>query len=484
MPPHRPSFVRLLLLVAGVLIIAGCAAAPSLAADAVRPNVLLICVDDLRPELASFGQSYVHSPHIDALAKRGRPFFRHYVQAPTCGASRYTLLTGRYGPNGNTALFKRSQTGEAQVPSLPGWFRGHGYTTVSVGKVSHHPGGLGGPDWNDTDQVEMPGAWDRSLMPAGEWQHPRGAMHGLANGHIRGKKKSPVYEAAPGDDNTYPDGLITEAALAELRGLAHTPERPFFLTVGLIRPHLPFGAPARYLEHYRGVQLPPVLHPQRPEGKTTWSRSGEFRRYDLFGKDPNTDPDFAQEVRRHYAACVSYADAQVGRIMAALAASPAADNTVVVVWGDHGWHLGEQSVWGKHTLFESSLRSPLIVCAPAVKQPGTPTPAVVETVDVFPTLCDLAGLPAPDLLSGTSLRPQLADPAAPGGVAAAYHGNAQTLRNDAYRLVAHGDGHHELYDMRTAAGESENLAEAHPDLVQELTADLKARLAGRFHLKK
>ena len=152
------------------------------------PNVLLICIDDLRPELACFGASYIKSPNIDQLAAAGRVFLRHYVQAPTCGASRYTLLTGLYGGGSNGAMFQRAaklgKKPKTVHPSMPAWFRSNGYTTVSVGKVSHHPGGRGGKDWDDENKPEMPNSWDRHLLPAGPWQHPRGWMHGLAKGEL------------------------------------------------------------------------------------------------------------------------------------------------------------------------------------------------------------------------------------------------------------------------------------------------------------
>jgi iduronate 2-sulfatase len=144
---------------------------------AQQPNVLLICIDDLRPELKCFGADYIHSPNIDKIAAQGRAFNQHYSNAPTCGASRYTLLTGRYGSAGNNALFQRAKdlkkSPNSITPSMPEWFRQHGYTTVSVGKVSHHPGGRGGANWDDATQIEMPGAWDRHLMPSGAWQHTR-----------------------------------------------------------------------------------------------------------------------------------------------------------------------------------------------------------------------------------------------------------------------------------------------------------------------
>ncbi len=445
-----------------------------------HPNILLICVDDLRPELNCFGVDYIHSPNIDALAARGRAFSRHYVQAPTCGASRYTLLTGRYGGASNGALFQRAgqiaKDPESVPPSMPAYFRTHGYTTVSVGKVSHHPGGRGGGNWDDDGSPEMPLSWDRHLLPAGDWQHPRGWMHGLANGEIRRNAKDmDVFQALEGEDAIYPDGPNTDEALRQLGLLAADREKPFFLAFGILRPHLPFGAPSKYLEHYKGALLPPTPHPGKPAGKTTWHGSGEFMKYNRWGRNPNTDPEFALAVRRHYAACVSYADAQVGRMLAELDGLGLREKTVVVLWGDHGWHLGEHAIWGKHALFEESLRSPLIISAPGMGQPGEASDAVVETLDLFPTLAALAKLPAPDFVQGTSLAPLLADPAAAGHDAFSYNGGAKTVRTATHRLIAHRDGHLELYDHRSAAGETENLAEAQPDLAEALAEKIAAR---------
>lgn len=456
------------------------AVAPA-ASAAGKPNVLLICVDDLRPELRCYGASHIHSPNIDRLAAAGRVFRRNYVQAPTCGASRLTLLTGRYGPPGNDALFRRAamlRDDPASVPpSMPAWFRQHGYTTVSVGKVSHHPGGLGGPDWNNPAQPEMPFSWDRALLPAGPWQHPRGWMHGLANGEIRGDPgKMDVFQALEGPDSIYPDGVAIPEALRQLEQLA-AEEKPFFLAVGILRPHLPFGCPAQYYRLYENVEFPPIPHPKKPAGKTTWHGSEEFMKYNRWNRNPNDDPDFALEVRKHYAACVSYADAQVGRILKTLEKTGAADRTIVVLWGDHGWHLGEHAIWGKHSLFEESLRSPLIMAYPGLPQPGAATDAVVETLDVFPTLCELAGVPVPDFVHGASLRPLLDDPAAPGHAAVSYTPGAKTIRTDRHRLILHNDGNVELYDHATPEGETKNVAAAMPEAVRELTELLQARLS-------
>jgi iduronate 2-sulfatase len=450
-----------------------------------RPNVLLICIDDLRPELKCFGVDYIHSPNIDALASRGVAFHRHYVQAPTCGASRYTLLTGRYGSAGNGALFSRASAvvkgSDSVPPSMPAWFRKHGYTTVSVGKVSHHPGGRAGPDWDDDSKPEMPDSWDRQLLPAGPWQHPRGWMHGLANGEIRkNAKKMALFQALDGPDSIYPDGRNTDEATRQLELLAKDNEKsgkPFFLAYGILRPHLPFGAPAKYLEPYRDLELPTTPHPKKPVGKTTWHGSGEFMKYNRWGKNPNTDAEFAMEVRRHYAACVSYADAQVGRIMARLDALGQRDNTIVILWGDHGWHLGEHAIWGKHALFEESLRSPLIVSYPGMPNAGMATRATVETLDILPTLVELSKLPAAEFAQGSSLLPLISSPEkAKGHPAISYSGSARTIRTDTHRLIAHKNGHLELYDHRTADGETKNLAEAEPGLAQELLKKLESRL--------
>ena len=446
-----------------------------------KPNVLLICVDDLRPELNCFGKDYIKSPNIDRLAAAGRPFFRHYVQAPTCGASRYTLLTGRYGSASNGAIFARAkqlqEKPDTVPPSMPAWFRKHGYTTVSVGKVSHHPGGFGGPDWNDRKTLEMPDSWDRHIPPAGKWQHPRGAMHGLAHGEIRKNAKDmDVHQSTKGPDSIYPDGLITDQALKQMDRLGKDADKPFFLAVGIIRPHLPFGAPAKYMEHYKNAKLPKIAHPEKPEGKTTWHKSGEFMKYNRWGRDPNTDAEFAIEVRKHYAACVTYADALIGRLLKKLKAIGADQNTITIVWGDHGWHLGEHSIWGKHALFEESLHSPLIISYPGQPNPGQPSNSMVETLDVFPTLCDLTGLPRPDFVHGVSLLPILKRPNAPGHPAIAYRSGIKTIRTKTHRLITHRKGELELYDHTSKAGETKNIAAVNPKLVEQLKGMLEAKL--------
>lgn len=447
-----------------------------------KPNILFICIDDLRPELHAYGANYIKSPNIDALADKGILFKNHFVNAPSCGPSRYTLLTGRYGPPNNNALFLRAKAirkDKGRInPSMPEWFKWHGYTTVSVGKVSHHPGGRGGENWNDSTLNEMPNAWDKHLMPVAEWESPKGAMHGLSHGEIRKNSHDMnVFQSSVGDDTIYPDGAITEEALNQLRSLADQKEKPFFLAVGIIKPHLPFGAPKSYFDLYTGVDLPPIPHPNKPQGETTWHGSHEFMQYNHWGKNPNEDSDFADEVRRHYAACVSYADAQVGKILSELKKTGADKNTIVVLWGDHGWHLGEHGIWGKHSLFEESLHAPLIIFSPYEKYKSKSVENIVETLDIFPTLCDLTAVETPNFAQGKSMKGMMDHEVKSNHLAVAYTPKAKSLRTEYYKLIVHNDGFNELYDLKTKQKETQNVADKHPDIVKKLTLMLNDKLS-------
>ena len=385
-----------------------------------------------------------------------------------------------YGPPGNGALFQRAEriksNSDNVPPSLPEVFRLNGYRTVSVGKVSHHPGGRGGPDWNDKLQLEMPRSWDRHLLPAGDWQHPRGWMHGLANGEIRMRAgEMDVLQATDGNDEIYPDGISVNEALHQLDLLA-TDDRPFFLAVGILRPHLPFGAPKRYHDLYIEAEFSPVNHTTKPAHRSTWHGSGEFMKYNRWGRNPNTDTEFALEVRKAYAACVSYADAQVGKLVAKLKDTGADSNTIIILWGDHGWHLGEHAIWGKHALFEESLRSPLIIHTPKMSRAGRSTEAIVETIDIYPTLSELAGIKIPDSIQGTSLTPHLARPSQPSRDAISYSSRAKTIRTDRFRMILHNDGYVELYDHNSEDAETKNIAADDADVIERL----KQRIAEKM----
>jgi iduronate 2-sulfatase len=447
-----------------------------------RPNVLFLAVDDLRPELASFGASHIQSPAMDAIAASGRAFHRHYVQAPTCGASRYALLAGRYARNparrSNDAIFNYAANHAKEPPSLPELFRKNGYRTVSLGKISHHPGGLGGKQWDDPQQPELPDAWDVHEMPCPPWKNPVSAMHGYANGKARGPGTSGI-EHVDGDDKTYTDGWIAAAAIRQLDDLAKR-DQPFFLAVGLMKPHLPFACPKSYRDRYDDVKLPAIPHPGKPEGLSTWHGSGEFFRYNHGGRNPRNDAAYADEVRKSYAACVTYTDTQIAKIMARLDELKLTKNTIVVLWGDHGYHLGEHGVWGKHTLFEESLRAPLVIRTPGMTAAGAASRAVVETVDIYPTLGALCKLQLPKKLDGRSLVTLLDDPKAGGHSAIAYAPGKETLRSDSHRLIRHGGkgakSGYELYDHRADPGETKNIAGQQPELVRELAAEIDRRL--------
>ena len=438
-------------------------------------NILFLAIDDLRPELGCYGQNYISSPNIDALANAGSLFERHYCNSPSCGSSRYTLLTGKYGSKDDTngALFQRGSAirrGESVAVSLPQHFKDLGYRTVSTGKISHYPGGFAGTNWNNRNLEEMPLSWDDSRQNVGEWGDPEGAFFGLSGGQTRPSDPStyPVQESVLGDDNTYPDGYNKQDAIAQLTSLEATDE-PFFLGVGFFKPHLPFGAPKNYLDLYPAENIPSIERYARPPGITTWHPSAEFFKYNQVGLQPNEVEADGIEVKRHYAACVSYIDEQVGQVMASLDSLGLAEKTIVVLWGDHGYHLGEHKVWGKHTLFEESLHCPLIIKHPTGAYADRRISQIVETVDVFPTVCEMAGLPEPSNLDGSSLVDLMVNPEIMfDGEAIAYRTSRVSIRTNEWRMVVHPTGRRELYDWSTGNQERNNVAVDHPEVVVEL----------------
>lgn len=458
-----------------------CAAAPG-AAWAAHPNVLFVLIDDLRNDLGALGAGHAQTPHLDRLAATSRIFSHHYVQVPTCGASRAALLRGRLPTSAafvaNSAILETHRDWAQR--SLPGWLRRHGYRTHALGKVTHHPGGLAGPEWNAPPE-ELPGVWDRTWIPESPWRTAEAMMHGYADGRPRVRGKSPAWEAVDGPDETYPDAWVARDAVAHLRTLAAS-EEPWFFAVGFFKPHLPFAQPRAWLErHEADATAAPEVAPG-VRSSPGWSDSGELRAaYDLGGRDPNADAVFAAELRRAYAASTSYVDAQVGRVLDEFAALGLERNTIVVVWSDHGFLLGEHAMWGKHTLFEGALRAPLLIRHPGLSRAGETSAAIVESVDVFPTLLDLLGLPAPEGLDGTSLRPQLEDPAvASGRPAHGYWRNGRTIRTERWRLIVYpatapeGAPVEELFDLVADPGSLRDVAGDHPGVV----ADLR-RLLGR-----
>jgi iduronate 2-sulfatase len=461
-----------------ILLGALCLVTGASARSAERPNVLFIAIDDLRCDLGALGVPYAKTPHLDDFAKSARVFTHHYVQVPTCGASRCALWRGRYptvpAHLGNDAI--RATQKEWGSRSLPALFRAAGYRTLALGKLTHYPGGLTGKDWA-TGPEELPSAWDRAWIPDGPWKTPVAIMHGYAGGVPRQPGKSPPYEAHDGPDDSYPDHWVASEAIKTLGELAGRQE-PWFFGVGFFKPHLPFAAPKRWHDlHATGI---PVLKPEvaaKPSWPSGWHGSGEFRgNYGHAGRDPEKDPEYAQTLRRAYAASVSYMDAQVGRVLEELHRLGLEKNTIVVVWGDHGFLLGEHAIWGKHCLFEHALRAPLMIRTPDLPQPGKACDAIVETVDLYPTLAGLCQLSAPNDLDGRSLQDALQDPATPTAKPARGYwsgGGQRTLRTDRWRIIARpakagAEPVVELFDYATDPDAAD-----HPDVVSEFLSKLK-----------
>jgi iduronate 2-sulfatase len=372
-----------------------------------QPNVLFIAVDDLRPELGCYGQSHIQSPHIDKLAESGLTFNRAYCNIPVCGASRASILSG-IRPN-RTRFLDYSCRQDEDVPgvvSLPMHFKNNGYKTVSLGKIYHHQND-GQGSWSETPwspQGEWQG-WQAYVLPESHKQiEPRPNGSGI-NG--------PSFEWPDAPDHIYPDGMIADEAVRRLQQFRNTGD-PFFLAVGFLKPHLPFNAPKKYWDLYdfNEIELPDNM--KKPDGAPDESMHnfGELRNYTDVPNQGPLDEEFMRKLIHGYYACVSYTDAQIGKVLSELERLGLAENTIVVLWGDHGWHLGEHDLWCKHCNFEKVLHIPLILRAPEKKQ-NLKTNALVEYVDIYPSLCELAGLEKPFHLQGKSFVPLAENPNQP-----------------------------------------------------------------------
>lgn len=446
---------------------------------AERPNVLFIAIDDLRNDLGALGIAHAKTPHLDAFAQTARVFTHHFVQVPTCGASRCVLLRGRYPTEpahiSNNAI--RDTQADWAADSLPVRFRKNGYRTLALGKITHYPGGLTRKGWNDGPE-ELPGAWDRCWVPESPWKTPQAMMHAYANGASRQPGKSPAWEAHDGPDESYPDAWVAADAVKTLQQLGKQ-DQPWFFAVGFFKPHFPLTAPKRWHDlHAAGIADLSPAAAAKPVWPSGWHASGEFR--NNYAHPQVHDADYARLIRQSYAASVSYMDAQVGRVLRALSEAGLEKNTIVVVWSDHGFLLGEHAIWGKHCLYEHALRSPLMIRYPRLPRPGEASDAIVETVDLFPTLMDLCGLPGPSDLNGHGLRPQLGDPAAPSAKPAHsfWTGGRRTVRTQRWRLIVHptsqaAEPHVELFDYQSDPDETRNHAAEHPDVLRELLARLE-----------
>lgn len=442
--------------------------------DAKRPNVLFLAVDDLRPEIDSFGVSQMVTPHFDRLAERGVRFDRAYCNIAVCGASRASLMKGlRPTPTRFTKYYTRADEDAPQVPSLPMVFKQHGYHTLSNGKVYHHvtddPQAWSEPSW----QPKTSSIW---------WALPENRAL------VTGKNRGPAYEAADAPDEIYPDHQICDKTLADLRRLAGQ-DQPFFLACGFYRPHLPFNVPQKYWDLYPPdqIQLPDNMffpHDLPAAFEYNW---GELRSYHGIPKQGPVSEETARELIRGYYACVSFIDAQLGRLLDALEELGVADNTVIVLWGDHGFQLGEHGFWCKHTNFEVASRAPLLIAAPGIEG-GRASRRLVEFIDIYPTLCDLAGLPQPDHLHGQSMLPLLLDADAEHKEAVyTRHGGGDAVRTDRWRYqeMRSRGGRGDLlgvglFDLEKDPDENENVAEdpAQAEVRKKLKAMLDAAQAG------
>ncbi len=358
------------------------------AVAAAKPNVLFIMVDDLGLWLGTYGRAYVHSPHIDALARGGVQFNRAYAQVPVCGASRSSMFTGIKPTHTRFTSARSSVDGDAKGSvTLPQFLREHGYHTISIGKVFDASSDTAERSWSEPPVV--PGS---DMYEWGE----RGfaVLHTLdpeSRNYVSRRGRGPVYELPDVEDDEYFDGQVAKLAIEKLRELKER-DQPFFLAAGFFNPHLPFYAPKRYWDLYERDEIPLAEVRTRPRNAPRQlSGSSEFRSYHLRGMDVNSD-EFHRVMRHGYFACVSYVDKLIGDMLAELERLDLHENTIVVLWSDHGFNLGEHGFWGKHNLMGGSTQIPMLIRAPGVTQPGSTSDALVESLDLFPTLAALTGI--------------------------------------------------------------------------------------------
>jgi arylsulfatase A-like enzyme len=360
---------------------------------------------------------------------------------------------------------------------------------MGIGKISHYSDGyLYGYNEPQGTRPELADTWDEWMLGTGQWDSGWKAFFGYADGTDRNSLKGQVkpYECADVPDNAYPDGVMADRVIERLR---QKTTQPFLMAVGFFRPHLPFNSPKKYWDLYNEDSLPLTPVPGLPEGagRASLHPSNEFNSYRLGDESASLDwplsDAYARTIRHAYFASISYVDAQIGRVLDELERQGLDKNTIVIVWGDHGWHLGDMRVWGKHTIFDWALRSALIMRVPG-QTPGLDCREVVSTVDLYPTLAELAGLEMPHAGDGRSLMPLIrnADTGSWNGQALSFFNRGVSLRTDRYRLTRYSREQEpliELYDHRTDPYESRNVARQHPHIVDSLAA-LGAMSRGRL----
>jgi len=444
--------ILLFILLAGATV-TSFAATENSTATSRRPNILFIAIDDLRPELGCYSDTQVKSPNIDKLASQAVLFTRAYCQVPVCGASRATLMTSILPtPQRFTAAKTHVDDDAPGTVTLPQVFKEAGYTTLSNGKIFHFA--------DDTQER----SWSEKAWHAGQ-------SHSTSLDPATTEKKSAagrnrIYESPDVADDAYPDGKTAEKTIADLRRLK-AGGKPFFLACGFIRPHLPFYAPKKYWDLYDREKIQIAINRERPENAPKGLKgSSEYRAYD-FGDYQDNTGDFHRMMRHGYYASTSYSDKLVGDVLNELERLGLADNTIVVIWGDHGWHLGEHDFWGKHNTLNNAVRVPLIVKVPG-KAAGQKSDALVGVYDIFPTLCALANLSVPDAAQGRSFVPLLENPKQSfRDVVYTRYGKGDAVVTDHLIYTSYGGDGEMLYDLQKDPQENHNLA-ANPERQKDL----------------
>ena len=420
-----------------------------------RPNVLLIMADDLNNDLGTYGHPMVKTPHIDRLARRGVRFDRAYTQFPLCSPSRVSLLTG-LRPD-TTRIYDLVTDFRRVIPdvvTLPQMFKRSGYHAARVGKIYHY----GNPAQIGTSGLDDPASWDLVVNPRGIDKDEEKVLTNLTP--KRGLGSALAYYASPAADEAHTDGKVAAEAIALLE---KNRDRPFFLGVGFYRPHCPFIAPRKYFDMYPLERIAPPLFSREALAKVP--------RPALFTDPPNWDvsEEGQREAIRSYYASISFLDANVGRVLDALDRLGLRNNTIVVFMSDHGYQLGENGQWMKQALFERSARGPMIIAGPGVSAAGRDSDRIVEYLDLYPTLADLARVAPPSGLHGRSLVPLLKNPKAKwdrpaltqvrrGAAAEPFMG--YSVRTEKWRYTEWDDGKRgvELYDEKDDRDELRNLA--------------------------
>jgi len=442
------------------------------AADDSKPNVLFLICDDLNCDLACYGHPLVNSPNIDRLAKRGVRFEHAYCQYPLCGPSRASFMTGLYPDQTlirRNAIYVREHLPNVQTMSQ--MFRSNGYFATRIGKIYHY----NVPKHIGTSGHDDPYSWDATINPRGRDKTDEDLIFSLRPGSFGGTLS---WLAADGTDEEKTDGIAATAAVQLLKQHAKQ-KTPFFLAVGLFRPHTPYVAPKKYFEMYPTERIDV---PKLPDGYLA-TLPKPARQSITRKKDQVNLPDkLARQAIQAYYASITFADAQVGRILDALDESGLSKNTVVVFTSDHGYHMGEHGHWQKTTLFENAARVPLIIAAPGMSAVGKTATVPAEMVDFYPTLAELCGLRAPANLPGVSLAATLNNAGArPRESAFTQYGSGYSIRTDRYRYTEWGENGQdgaELYDHQSDSAEMVNLAmrAANAETVARLSKVLRQRI--------